>query len=670
MNKLIVGVIALLLSFSFSAQGATVPNNVTTHDLKELVKLTGVRDIQLSPDGQHLSVVFRENAQEKLAIVATASKKARSVFHVRGARRSVGEVNWINSQRLVYSVQESYSNDKYLRDTGEFFGANVDGSKHNILVGVQAFKRATTSRIKQDKPKKGRYKIVDLLSGDDEHILVAFYPWILKGKFYRQNPRSIPSVYKLNVYTGRKKLVTKLSTPQATAMTDSNAQVRFSMGLSDDNHSVISYRKKQSDPWQRFSIPNFSATHIQPLAFTPNNKSVFVSAVVNGTTAAIFRVNLDDFSYVKMSHDPIVSPSRYISNYQNKGIIIVAKDRALPSYDYLKPNDKKSILHQTLVSSFPGHDIRITSSTDDGSLSTVFVFSDQNSGDFYLFNSQENSAQHLFTASAWLVPELMAKMSPITIKARDNTQIHGYLTLPTSGSKDLPMVVLPHGGPHGIRDRWGYDWEVQVLANSGYAVLQVNFRGSGGYGVEFEHAGYRQWGALMQDDITDATRAMVDNGVADKNKICIYGASYGAYAAIMGAAREPELYKCAIGSMGVYDLPMMFKAGDITKRKSGMAYLTKALGSDIEDLMRRSPVHNVKSIQANLLLIHGEKDERAPIEQAQALKKALEAIGKPYQWLALRDEAHGYYDEKNRLLVYEKILSFLNKNIGTECCKK
>ena len=664
MNKIMAGVIAIIFSIAFGVQGATTQEKIQQHQLKELVKLTGVRDIQLSPDGQHFSVVFRDNSQEKLAIFITASKQARSVFHVRGARRSVREVNWINSHRVIYSVQESYSNDKSLRDTGEIFGANIDGTKHDILVGGQVFKRATTSRIQQDKPKKGRHKIVDLLSGDDEHILVAFYPWILKGKFYRQNPHSIPSVYKLNVYTGRKKLVTKLSMPQATAMTDSNAQVRFSMGLSDDNYSMTSYRQKQSDPWQRFIIPNFPGTHIQPLAFAENNKSVFVSAVVNGVTAAIFRVNLDDFSYVKMSHDPVVSPSRYISNHQNKGIIIVAKDRALPSYDYLKPNDKKSILHQTLVSSFPAHDIRITSSTDDGMLSTVFVFSDQNSGDFYLFNSQENSAQHLFAASAWLVPELMAKMSPITIKARDNTKIHGYLTLPISGSKGLPMVVLPHGGPHGIRDRWGYDWEVQVLANSGYAVLQVNYRGSDGYGVAFREAGYRHWGTLMQDDITDATLAMIDSGVADRHKICIYGASYGAYAALMGAAKEPELYKCTIGSMGVYDLPMMFTKGDITRRASGLSYLTRVLGSDIEDLKRRSPVNHVKNIKANILLIHGEKDERAPIEQAQALKSALKAADKPYQWLALRNEAHGYYDEKNRLRIYEKILKFLDENIG------
>jgi dipeptidyl aminopeptidase/acylaminoacyl peptidase len=225
-------------------------------------------------------------------------------------------------------------------------------------------------------------------------------------------------------------------------------------------------------------------------------------------------------------------------------------------------------------------------------------------------------------------------------------------------------VVLPHGGPHGIRDYWGFDWEVQLLANRGYGVLQVNYRGSAGFGLDFEQSGHGKWGTMMQDDLTDATKALIESGVADGNRVCIYGHSYGGFAALMGAVREPELYRCAIGSMGVYDLPLMFEKGDIADRASGLAYLRQALGEDEIDLKNRSPAFNADKIKANILLIHGARDKRAPIEQAESMQAALMKAGVSFEWLEIGDEAHGYYDEANRLAVYNKVLGFLEANIG------
>ena len=663
-QKCFLAMLLLNICFVFHVKDAKSAQSQPAHSLQDLVKVIGVRDAKISPDGRHFSVVFRDHTQEKLAIFATATLKPISVFHVRGLRRSVGQVDWVNNERLVYSVQESYLNDKSLRDSGELFGANIDGTGHDVLFGDIAFEKPTTSRIKKKKPEKGNHKIIDLLANDDEHILISFYPWVLKGKFWRADNNLVPSVYKLNVYTGRKTLVTKLHLPGAHAITDNRGQVRFSVGINAHNRSVVSYREKQSDDWGDFVLKDFPANYAQPLAFSSDDKSVYLSATVAGGTSGLFRVNLADQSYVKEFHDPTVDMSQIIKDYQDQDIIIVGKELGLPSYQYLSPNDRKAKLHKTLVASFPTHDIRITSSTRDGHWSIVYAFSDTNSGDYYLFNAKEMAAQHLFSASSWLAPELMASMKPITVKTRDNQQIHGYLTLPNSGKKNLPLVVYPHGGPHGIRDRWGYDWEVQLLAKSGYAVLQINFRGSDGYGVGFQNAGSGKWGTLMQDDVTDATLAMIERGVANKDRICIYGASYGAYAALMGAVREPNLYKCTIGSMGVYDLPMMFEAGDITRRESGLAYLRDVLGNDLADQKQRSPVYNVNKIKATVLLIHGEKDERVPIAQAEALKDAFDNIGKEYQWLALNDEAHGYYDEENRLRIYRKILDFLQANIG------
>lgn len=226
------------------------------------------------------------------------------------------------------------------------------------------------------------------------------------------------------------------------------------------------------------------------------------------------------------------------------------------------------------------------------------------------------------------------------------------------------MVVLPHGGPHGIRDWWEFDPEVQLLANRGYTVLQVNFRGSGGYGTDFERAGYGEWGAKMQDDLTDATRWAIEQKIAPADRICIYGASYGGFAALMGAAREPDLYRCAIGYSGVYDLELLHESGD-PDVPADVAYLDRALGTDAAKRRAQSPVYNAQSIKAPVLLIHGSADRTAELEHAKRMRAALENNRKKVEWLALRGEGHGAYDEDTRREVYERILQFLDANLRT-----
>jgi dipeptidyl aminopeptidase/acylaminoacyl peptidase len=294
----------------------------------------------------------------------------------------------------------------------------------------------------------------------------------------------------------------------------------------------------------------------------------------------------------------------------------------------------------------------------------VFVYSDTSPGDYYLFDTQTKKADFVRAARSWIQPQLMRPMLPIEVTARDGLKLHGYLTRP-AGEGPHPLVVLPHGGPHGVRDVWGFDWEVQLLASRGYAELQVNFRGSEGYGMDFAAAGYGQWGASMQDDVTDATRWAIEQEIAHADRICIYGASYGGYTALMGAAREPKLYRCAIGYVGVYDLELMFKSGDIPDSRSGLAYLRKVLGEDSADLQARSPVNLADRIEVPVLLIHGKEDWRADYKQAKRMRSALESNTKPFEWMSLSREGHGVYDEETRREVYERILAFLDKHLSS-----
>lgn len=336
-----------------------------------------------------------------------------------------------------------------------------------------------------------------------------------------------------------------------------------------------------------------------------------------------------------------------------------------PQYWYPDPEHPLAQLHQWLRGAFRGRDVDITSTTDDMSLAVVTISSPLTPPTYYVVDVPGRKLLVQLESRPDLKADQLAQVDPIEFTARDGVKIRGLLTMPRGApEKSLPMVVVVHGGPHGVYDHYGFDWEAQLFASRGYAVLQVNYRGSGGRGREFQNAGYGRWGREMQDDVTDGVRWAIGDGVADPKRICIYGGSYGGYAALTGAFREPELFRCAIGMAGVYDLPLMFEKGDIQSVESGINYLKKAVGTDPEELKRRSPVYNADKIKAKVLLLHGKLDERAPLEHAERMREALERAGNPPEWSTEWGEGHGFFDEANRAAAYERILQFLSKNLG------
>jgi dipeptidyl aminopeptidase/acylaminoacyl peptidase len=225
--------------------------------------------------------------------------------------------------------------------------------------------------------------------------------------------------------------------------------------------------------------------------------------------------------------------------------------------------------------------------------------------------------------------------------------------------------VFVHGGPYGVRDTWEFDPYVQMMATRGYAVLQVNYRGSGNYGHEFRRAGYREWGGKMQDDVTDATRWAIAQGIADPKRVCIFGGSYGGYAALEGAVKEPDLYRCTIGYVGVYDLRLMLTRGDIPQFTSGDNYLKMVLGDDQDQLWDRSPIAHLDRLKAKVMLIVGGQDARVPPMHGENLHSALNKAHVEHEWLYQRTEAHGFYDEKNLEDLFAKVLAFLDHTIGS-----
>ncbi len=651
--------ITILFVFSF----AFISSSKASSDIENFTKMPVYREMKISPDGQHVVVVFNRGGKDYIGMLDATTLKPVKVFGIRGKTESVGDVYWANNKRLIYTLTRSYSWNKTRFATGELMGVDIDGRHHKMIFGYRSgFRNAANGRRIASAP--GSHKILDLLPHDKKNILLAFYPWKLKLRGWVTDKNAKPIIYRLNVHTGYKRTEDTLPMPGASAITDKNGKVRFSFAVDDDNKLNVFIKNTKKDRWEDFKVNNTELQDPIPLSFSQNNKNVYFSANVGNGTRALYIFDLQKKKFRKLYHNKNVDLSFILKNFSESRVVGVGTEIGFPEYHYLDQQDKKVQLHQLFLRSFQSQDVVVTSATSDAKFIIIFVYSDINSGDYYLVNTQTVEARHLINTRPQLNSKNMAHMLPETFTMRDGGIVYGYLTRPAGHQKNLPLVVLPHGGPHGVRDYWGFDWEAQLLASKGYAVLQLNYRGSAGFGKAFEHKGYGQWGALMQDDLTDATRALIKQGVADPERICIFGSSYGGYAALMGTIKEPDLFKCAIGSAGVYDLPMLFKEGDISESKRGVAYLKKVLGDNPQVQKKRSPVYNVDKIKADILIIHGSKDQRAPLKQAKSLKKALDAIGKKYQWFVIPNEGHGYYDENNRLKVYTKVLEFLDSEIG------
>jgi dipeptidyl aminopeptidase/acylaminoacyl peptidase len=291
-------------------------------------------------------------------------------------------------------------------------------------------------------------------------------------------------------------------------------------------------------------------------------------------------------------------------------------------------------------------------------------------GSFFMYDAKAGKLEWLADRRPWIDPMKMSSMTAVRYKARDGLEIPAYLTVPKSSSgKNLPMVVMIHGGPWVAGDAWYWHPEVQFLASRGYAVLQPNYRGTTRYGWKHFSSSFKQWGLTMQDDITDGVRWAIEQGVADPNRVCIYGGSYGGYATMMGLAKTPELYKCGINYVGVTDLDLFVNAmwSDFAYSEFlsyGMKDMFGDWSRDREQLLSTSPVELASRIKAPVLMAYGASDTRVVPEHGTRMRAALERLGHKPEWMMVEGEGHGFRDMKNQVMFYGAMEKFLERNIG------
>ena len=626
-------------------------------DVASFVKRDQFDSIKLSPKGDYYAASVPLEDRSVLVIIRRADHKPTATFNL-GKNKYVYGFAWVNPQLVMLTMAEKIGALDTPLPTGNLYTVNAEGKGVDILVGQDVEAMTTGSHIQVKKQESVAAQLVDDLPADDDYVLISTTPF--NGDAYSQ-------IEKMDVHSGKRKVVVRAPVRNAWFLTDHHGVVRFAHGVDMGNVGKLFYRTDDESQWQEMN-DELAASHDEwPIGFSADDRIAYLQVeqaqgpdaivamdVASGNRSQVFRDDDSDPQFAIYDNGMDVVTGTPV------GVGLMDGKPRTAFFDSAAPDAR---LYRSLEAAFPGNAVYITSKSTDGKLVLVEVTSDRNPGDFYVFDTVAKKADLLASRREWLDPEAMSEVRPFTFAARDGMTLHGYVTLPhAAADKHLPMVVLPHGGPFGVAETWGFDTEPQLLAAAGYAVLQVDFRGSGRHGRAYQQAGAREWGGRMQDDVTDATRWAVTQGIADPQRICIYGGSYGAYAALMGVAREPALYKCAAGYVGVYDLPQMLSNGE-TPTDSGKAYNRQWVG-EAAQLVDRSPVNLAAQIKVPVFLAAGGQDKIAPIEHSERMEKALHAAGVPVESLYYRTEGHGFYVEAHRKEYYAKLLSFLGRNIG------
>lgn len=628
-------------------------------DIEPYLRKDKFEEIKISPKGDFFAASVPLEDRSVLVIIRRSDNKITGNFSL-GKNTVVADFDWVNPSRVLISMGEKFGSLDRPSLTGELYAVNADGTQPEILVGQRVTSNTgggSGSHIQPKKVEAVAAFLVDDLPGDDRSVIISVSPFAADAYSRAE---------KMDVYTGRRMRVASAPVRNAGFITDHAGVVRFAHGQDIDRATKLYYRKGEGEPWQLLNDENVSGHDEDALGFAEDNRTAYLQVESDKGTDRIVAFDPTTGARKDLLSDPVADP---VGILHRPGTRIPVGAAFMPGRvvkRYFDDQAPEARLQRLLEEAFPNATVTVTSETTDGQTALVRVSNDRNPGDYYLFDTKKLKADYLLSNRDWFDPDAMNPATPIEFKARDGLAIHGYLTRPKgSDGKRVPLVVMPHGGPIGIRDYWGFDQDAQMLASAGYAVLQVNYRGSGGYGRSFRYAGARQWGGTMQDDLTDATRWAVSEGIADGSRVCLFGASYGGYASLMGVAKEPTLYRCAAGYVGVYDLPMMYTVGDVHGHASGRNYLQEWMGPR-DQVGAVSPSRLADRIKVPVFLAAGGEDERAPIEHSKLMERALIQARVPVETLYFPTEGHGFYVPEHRREFYTKLLAFLSRNIGGE----
>ena len=583
---------------------------------------------QISPTGAYLAYLAPVNGRMNIHVQDIGATEGKSITDV--SDRDIASFKWVNDDVLVYAKDN---------------GGDENYVLYALIIGKQPL--ALT-------PMKGvRASYIGRVEGTEADILV---------ETNERDPVEF-DLYQINVMDGSKKMLVQNPGGFSNWIVNNEGQVELAVKSDGVNSSLMRQVNHDFNQWETLVTTNFKES-ITPFFLSESGSTVYCISNMGRDKSAVVEFDLAKkkeksvlFEHPQVDMDNLVK--------SKSGNTILYASYTVNKREFKFFHEKLGAAYTKLKELLPGQVVQMVSMTNDENTIVVRTYSDISLGGYYVYKVDSNELINLCQSSPWLSPNTMAKMETFTCTTKDGVQLNGYITYPNGKErKGLPLVVNPHGGPWA-RDEWGFNPEVQFLANRGYAVLQVNFRGSTGYGRKFWELGFKQWGLKMQDDITESVQSLINAGAVDAKRVAIYGASYGGYATLAGLAFTPELYRCGIDYVGVSNL--------FTFMETIPAYWTPYLdmmyemvGDPNKDALlfeKTSPVFHADAIQAPLFIAQGAKDPRVNVKESDQIVEAMRARGVQVEYMLEPEEGHGFANEENRFKFYRAMETFLAKNM-------
>ena len=590
---------------------------------------------QLSPDGSYISYMAPNKDRLNVFVRRVDESDEHAIRITNETERSVAGYMWADNQRLLY-MKDTAGDENY-----QLYGVHRDGSDDRAYT---AFDGVRTSLI------------------DD----LEEQPGVVMIGMNKRNPE-VFDPYRLNIETGELTLLAENPGNIQGWMTDHDGRLRVATAIVDGVNTQILYRDTEDEPFKPVLTTNFRDV-VSFMEFTPDNKEVYAATNLHRDKTILVRMNPATCEELEVLYEneryDIASIS--YSRKRKKLLSVYCTGHKEPVRHYFDAEEEQ--LRQRIKAHFPNQRYGIADTDKAEENYLIYVGGDRTRGSYWHYNALTDEAKKIADLAPWIKSDEMNAMHPVCYTTRDGLQIEAYLTLPDGltpdTAKQLPVVVNPHGGPWA-RDCWGYSSEVQFLSNRGYAVFQMNFRGSTGYGRHFLEASYKQWGLKMQDDITDGVKWLIEQGIANPKRIAIYGGSYGGYATLAGLTFTPDLYACGIDYVGVSNL-FTFMQTIPPYWRPMLEMMYEQVGHpehDADQLAATSPALHADKIKVPLFVAQGANDPRVNKAESDQMVEALRQRGVVVEYMVKDNEGHGFHNQENRFDFYRAMERFLKAHL-------